>query len=473
MAFDYSSFVREIDDREKRIRENTYQMVDWRKLFAQDAAIFQQLYPEYDEVFAKPHRCTYYHKEATDAIGHTGHFSTTMVRLVPFKNIGEFIEYFGGTPNLVAEYIVNGDFLPLIDDPKQYLDKEVQAVYEPLFKRMCLADKPKIPAYKNRLEDALARKYKKCETWEQLAAEETSKIRNRISISKVKVGRLTYTDPARFFGERIAWLELFRIPNMARTIQDMMSWNVEKAAQVAYTCDFLITGTITKDRKTQTICAWNFDLNYFRETAAALLEYKRQKRRSTALMYLATNLAKLFKGIRVSRQDLQQEPSTPQFIGHDEKARYEILEIRHKEGLDPARDRCSDIRSQYVQSIKQGSIEEIVKDQELYGEYLHEFREMCKGAFFRRKDITLDFAKVAVAPSMGLSALLTHHLNPALGHLLVELMLHAHHEVQLFTDLYLPTRLEDLEKARYPILAYDYVPTFHLWAVPALPSPEM
>jgi len=192
--------------------------------------VFQDLYPEYADVFAKPHRCAYYHKEATDALGHLGQFSTLMIRLPPFKNVGELIEYFGCNPYLLAECIINGRFLPFISNPRLYLDSQVRAVYEPVFKRIHQAGSVQVPVYESRLEDALVRKHHRQESWDKFIAKMTEEIRDRIHVEKVRVGRLVYKDAARYFGERIAYPELFGISHVANTIKDMMSWDIRKAA---------------------------------------------------------------------------------------------------------------------------------------------------------------------------------------------------------------------------------------------------
>jgi len=357
MTFDYRSFVTALADREERIREKNTHAIDNKNLFAQDATIFQQLYPEYSEVFAKPHRRAYYHKEAADAIGHLGLFSTVIIRLPPFKDVKDFIEYFGASPHMMAEYIVNGRFLPLIANPRSYLDEQVKDVYYPIFERISLANSHAIPVYENRLEDVLVRTRHQLETWEDFVAVKTREIKSKLHIDKVTVGRLVYGDAAKFFGERIAYPQLFGIPEVAKAIKSMMSWDIEKAAMVAYTSDFLITGPITKDRKAQPICVWNFDLNYFRETALALLQYKQRSRSSRRFAYLATNIAKIFKGIKVSRRDLERKPDTPQFITRTEKARYRLLDIIQEKELGRYVDHCSDLRGDFVNSITEGNVE--------------------------------------------------------------------------------------------------------------------
>lgn len=102
MAFDHNSYITELSAREERIREKNTCAIDKKQLFVQDATVFQKLYPEYSQVFAKHHRLAYYHKEAADAIGHLGLFSTVLIRLPPFEDVKEFIEYFVASPHVMA-----------------------------------------------------------------------------------------------------------------------------------------------------------------------------------------------------------------------------------------------------------------------------------------------------------------------------------------------------------------------------------
>ena len=241
---------------------------------------------------------------------------------------------------------------------------------------------------------------------------------------------------------------------------------------VAYTIDFLITGPITKDRKAQPICVWNFDLNYFRETALALLQYKQWSRSSKGFAYLATNIARMFKGIKVSRRDLERKPDTPQFIAHTEKAKYRLLDIIQEKELDQHVDRCSDLRSDFVKSIKEGNIEDIARCEQLYFDYQQELREICEGAILPAKDLTLRFVKIAAGPAMGLTAFLVHHHDPIIGHVLMELIPETLPEIQSLTDEFLPLAWDALQEKLYPIVGYNYVPTFHFWAVPSLQRPK-
>ena len=214
-------------------------------------------------------------------------------------------------------------------------------------------------------------------------------------------------------------------------------------------------------------------MNYFRESAAALLEYKKYKGRSKNLRYLAFNIAKLFKGIRVSRRDLQQRPGTPIIRAKDDQAQYSILDLQHQGELSLLRDHCSDIRCQYIEEVKKGDIVDITKWQNEYDKHLQLYREACKNIFFRKKGIVVNLAKVGVAPSMGLAASLAKQYNPELGHILIDLIPHSYDEIQLLIDAFLPMELDEFDRVKYPILAYDYIPTFHLWNLPALPPADI
>lgn len=465
--FDYDLFVLGLEEKEHKLRESP-PAIDNTDLFSQNTSVYQKLYPEYQDLLAKPHHRAYYHKEAASALGHLGQFSTIIVRLPPFNNIAELIDYFGCNPHVLAECVIHGRFIPLISSPRLYLDNQVRAVYEPIFRRIHQAGSERVPVYESRLEDALVRKRHRQENWDKFVAEKTERIRNRIHVDKIKVGRLTYTDAARYFGERIAYPELFGISHVAHTITDMMLWNIEKAAMVAYTCDFLITGPITKDRKAHPICVWNFDLNYFKDTSDVLLQYRVFNSRSHSFRLLASSIARLFKGIRVSRRDIKQEPMSPVFITHTDNASHELLDVYEEEKLASHVDHCSDLQQDFIDSIVQ-SYSDFKRYEESYLKYRQEFKEICRGLILPEKNLSLRFIKTIVGPALGLSTKLVEPLSPALSNALLDLLPQAEPVIQHLADVFLPMEWDNLQQALYPVVGFDYVPTFHFWNVPALP----
>ncbi len=156
MVFDYDSFIESLKEREERFRQRAPR-VSLKDLGSQETNPYGLVYPEHRVIFEEaPQHCTYYRIEPAKAVQYCGHIRTVMVFLMPFDNVGDFIDYFGASPQIVGHYILHGLILPLIGNPDLYKKPKVKEVYSPLFEILWRAGEQYWPVYANRMEDCIS-----------------------------------------------------------------------------------------------------------------------------------------------------------------------------------------------------------------------------------------------------------------------------------------------------------------------------
>lgn len=371
---------------------------------------FLDIYPEKKKLLKDSQHCTYYRIESGTAADHCTHRRTVIVYFGPgLTDKEKFKRYIGLYPEdfAKAEYIENGYILPLMAKPELYLNEKLKTVYEPIFKKL-EGNESLYPVYANRMEDSLllSRDLK----WDDYRQRQIKKTKRKISSEQLQVGKLSYNSQV-FFGERIAWLKLLNLQDIAKDIEKLAKENQEFAKLVAFCMHGLYVAPVLYSRKTTQTMSSKFDLPLYENVINGFLKYKKGKKlRDIVKEYCQTG--DLLKGYVTIKESIEHPVCMKLPIAKEYKYRCDIPSIIKDCGLDKVRDDVNEKIPGYKYTIlndpsKTIDIHNKMKDagenlSEAYAEAFADNRKFGWGIARNVLLATIPVVSTAVMPTAGI-----------------------------------------------------------------------
>lgn len=297
---------------------------------------FLDIYPEKKKLLKDWQHCTYYRIESGAAVDYCTHRRTVIVYFGPgLTDKEKFKRYIGLYPEdfAKAEYIENGYILPMMAKPELYLNENLKTVYEPIFKKL-EGNESLYPVYANRMEDSLL--LSRDQKWDDFRLRQITKTKRKISSKPLQIGNLSYNSQD-FFGERIAWLKLLNLQDVAKDIEKLAKENQEFAKLVAFCMHGLYVAPVLYSRKTTQTMSSKFDLPLYENVINGFLKYKKEKKLSDIVKeYCQTG--DLLKGHVTIKESIEHPVCIKLPIAKEYKYRCDIPSIIKDCGLDKVRD---------------------------------------------------------------------------------------------------------------------------------------